>query len=166
MAEEVRTAAEPGLDEARLHNLLRIVADLRQQDVPVAVDETGLRSVLRPLADSRLAGVPCAVRVARKRRRYFNCSGLEIGKDSALGAMGGLVWHISLADPVQSSLRRFGKFISLQDAYAVAAESRGGDTSSPELVFARPILLWGRHVGCQLTFISVVLLFFLLLCQL
>ena len=150
-----------GLDEAQLGGILSTLADLQQSGIAVPVDEAGLRSILRP-PDPRLAGVPCAVRVAHKKHRYFNCSGLEIGKDAALSTMGGLVWHVSGFDPVQSSLRRYGKFIHLQDAYAVVAGVGSGDTSGAERRVPRPSVPLSRPPGCRLTFFAVIVLFFVL----
>ena len=64
---------------------------------------------------------------AAKKYRYLDSNGKEIDKDAALDRMGGLIWHVDLADLSKSSLRCRGRFISLQDAQAVVVGLRTGD---------------------------------------
>ena len=139
MPEEEQAASEPCLDEAKL------------------------RIVMSTLADMHLEGVPVAVTTGKKRRRYFDGNGREIGKDSALCTMGGLIWHVSpMMDPLRSSLRCCGRFISLQDAQSIVAGSKAGGAPTTAQELAGLHVPLRRYAVCRLTFMAVFLLLLLL----
>ena len=134
MPEEEQAASEPCLDEAKL------------------------RIVMSTLADMHLEGVPVAVTTGKKRRRYFDGNGREIGKDSALCTMGGLIWHVSpMMDPLRSSLRCCGRFISLQDAQSIVAGSKAGGAPTTAQELAGLHVPLRRYAVCRLTFMAVFL---------
>ena len=90
------------------------------------MDESLHRIVRSTLLSMQLEGVPFAERVGKNKYRYRDSNGTEINKDVALRMVGGLVWHVDLADPAKGSLRCRGRFISRLDAQAILSASKAG----------------------------------------